>query len=251
MFRSLPSKLNLQDTRGLSRAFGVLGRKDSPFGDAAKSLKVELLRVDLGIVGSKCCSVRSFCGLIVQLSHSSTDISSFSLNAFVDPKVYEDAQEDWAKQYPQFEKYGWGPSVHAEKWNGRHAMFGWLFICASAYCKGHGLIPDAETTLNLKEWGTLATISGKETISMERAIVLAANAHFFGVSLMATMCPPSWGDSLLLDPNHPNYEAMAERNKNGFGYLPEFKAGITEEAEVINGRLASEYPLVRLAALRY
>lgn len=156
----------------------------------------------------------------------------------IDPSVYEDAVADWESQFPQFAKWGWGPSVHAEKWNGRHAMFGWFFICATAYCKGHGLIPDADTALSLKQWGTLATISGKETISNERAIILMANAHFFGVSLMATMCPPTFGDGLFLDPNHPNYEAMAKRNSQGFGYMPDMKFGLTEEAEIINGRLA-------------
>lgn len=152
--------------------------------------------------------------------------------------MYEDAVADWEKQFPSFAKWGWGPSVHAEKWNGRHAMFGWFFICASAYCKGHGLIPDAETFLSVKEWGSLAIISGKETISNERAIILAANMHFFGLSLMATLAPLPFGDSLFLDPNDPNYDAMADRNKNGFGYMPAMKLGITEEAEIINGRLA-------------
>ena len=38
------------------------------------------------------------------------------------PGVYEDAVADFEKQFPQFAKYGWGPSVQAEKWNGRHAM---------------------------------------------------------------------------------------------------------------------------------
>jgi hypothetical protein len=161
------------------------------------------------------------------------------------PGIYEDAVADWTKQFPQFAKWGWGPSVQAEKWNGRHAMFGWFFICATAYCKGHGLIPDADLPLNLQEWGTLATISGKETITNERALILIANAHFFGVSLMATICPPPFGDSLLLDPNHPNFDAMAARNKEGFGYLPALKLGLTEEAEILNGRLA----MLGLAAL--
>jgi hypothetical protein len=168
------------------------------------------------------------------------------LKAFVDPKVYDDAQADWQQQFPAFAKWGWGPSVQAEKWNGRHAMFGWFFICATAYCKGHGLIPDADVALSFKEWGTLATISGADTISNERAIILIANAHFFGVSLMATICPPLYGgDSLLLDPNHHNYDAMAKRNKEGFGYLPAMKLGLSEEAEMINGRLA----MVGIAAL--
>ena len=169
----------------------------------------------------------------------SLSCSVSSVNAFkIDPAVYDDAVADWEKQFPSFAKWGWGPSVQAEKWNGRHAMFGWFFICATAYFKGHGLIPDADMALNLKEWGTLATISGKDTITNERALILIANAHFFGVSLMATICPLPFNDSLLLDPNHPNYDAMAERNKSGFGYLPALKFGLTEEAEIINGRLA-------------
>eukprot|EP00977_Amphora_coffeiformis_P028021 scaffold34685_cov183-Amphora_coffeaeformis.AAC.1 len=155
------------------------------------------------------------------------------------PGVYEDAVADWEKQFPQFAKYGWGPSVQAEKWNGRHAMFGWFFICATAYCKGHGLIPDPDTLLDLKQWGTLATISGKDTITNERALILIANAHFFGVSLMATICPPPFGDGLLIDPSHPRYEEMKSVNdKGGYGYMPALKLGLTEEAEILNGRLA-------------
>lgn len=164
--------------------------------------------------------------------------SNYSVNAFVDPKVYDDAVADWEQQFPAFAKWGWGPSVQAEKWNGRHAMFGWFFICASAYAKGHGLIPNADTLLEFKDWGTLAIISGKTTITNERAIILIANVHFFFVSLTATICPPNFGDSLLLDPNHPNYDAMLARNKEPFGYLPALKLGLTEEAEILNGRLA-------------
>jgi hypothetical protein len=158
--------------------------------------------------------------------------------SFAPSEIYEDAQKDWESQFAPLAKYGWGPSVQAEKWNGRHAMFGWFFICATAYCKGHGLIPDADTLLDFSEWGTLATISGKSTITNERAIILMANVHFFGVSLMATICPSPFGDSLLLDPNDPMYEKQMERNSQPFGYLPAFKLGLTDEAEIINGRLA-------------
>ena len=161
----------------------------------------------------------------------------YSLN-LISSEGYQAAQEEWANQFSPLAQYGWGPTVQAEKWNGRHAMFGWFFICATAYCKGHGLIPDAGTLLDLKQWGTLATISGKETISNERAIILIANAHAFGVGLMATICPPSFGDTLLLDPNHPSYDKMVERNSQGFGYMPALNFGMTEEAEILNGRLA-------------
>lgn len=93
--------------------------------------------------------------------------------------------------------------------------------------------------LDLKQWGTLATISGKDTITQERALILIANAHFFGVSLMATICPPPFGDGLLIDPSHPRYEEMkAVNDKGGYGYLPALKLGLTEEAEILNGRLA-------------
>jgi hypothetical protein len=159
------------------------------------------------------------------------------LNVF-DANVYEEAQKNWETQFAPLAQFGWGPTVQAEKWNGRHAMFGWVFICATAYAKGHGLIPNADTLLDLKEWGTLATISGKGTITNERAIILIANAHAFSVGLMATVCPPPFGDALLLDPNHPEAERMAERNRQGFGYLPAIKFGLTDEAEIINGRLA-------------
>ena len=34
--------------------------------------------------------------------------------------------------YPGFAAKGWGPSAKAERWNGRHAMFGWAFIIGKA-----------------------------------------------------------------------------------------------------------------------
>jgi hypothetical protein len=55
---------------------------------------------------------------------------------------------------------------------------------------------------------------------------------------MATMLPFPFADSLTLDPNDPMYDTMAARNKAGFGFLPALKLGLTEEAEVLNGRLA-------------
>jgi len=138
-----------------------------------------------------------------------------------------------------FAKWGWGPSVQAEIWNGRHAMFGWVFMCATAYAKGHGLIPDADVPLDFKEWGTLATYSGMNTIPTERAVIMVANMHFLAVSLLATCAPVlPFGDCLLLDSTHPSYDRMMERAKNPFGYFPEFKTGLTEEAELLNGRLA-------------
>lgn len=57
--------------------------------------------------------------------------------------------------------------LQAERWNGRHAMFGWVLIVATGYAKAHGLIPDPEVALNLKEWGTLSILAGPQTISNE------------------------------------------------------------------------------------
>mmetsp|Transcript_27585 Transcript_27585/g.57738 ORF Transcript_27585/g.57738 Transcript_27585/m.57738 type:complete len:218 (-) Transcript_27585:260-913(-) len=165
------------------------------------------------------------------LSKAATKPVTVKSSNLSDPGIYEDAVADWEKQFPQFSKWGWGPSVQAEKWNGRHAMFGWFFICATAYCKGHGLIPDPEMALDLKQWGTLATISGKTTITNERAIILIANAHFFAVSLMAAFCPLPFGDPLLVDPSEKS-------DNDGYGYMPALKFGLTEESEIINGRLA-------------
>jgi len=166
-------------------------------------------------------------------------VSESALNVYEPFKesYFNNAMADWEAEYPQFAKWGWGPSVQAEKWNGRHAMFGWVMICATAYAKGHGLIPDAETTLNLKEWGTLATISGKNTITNERAIILIANVHAFCVGIAATIAPLGFSDPLLLDPNQGEaYERAV--NTKPYGVVPELKFGVTNEAEIMNGRMA-------------
>lgn len=116
-------------------------------------------------------------------------------------------------------------------------MFGWVFICATAYAKGHGLIPDADVPLDLSEWGTLATISGKSTITHERAIILIANVHCFFVGLLATICPLPFSDPLLLDPNQGEMYEKAKATQP-YGVMPAMKFGLTEEAEIMNGRMA-------------
>ena len=154
---------------------------------------------------------------------------------------FAEAVEEYASWQPKLAERGWGPSVQAEKWNGRHAMFGFFFLCATAYAKGHGLIPNPEMALDLKEWGTLATISGKSTITNERAIILMANVHCFMVGLAATIAPNDYMDPLLLDPNDPTPskgDAKAMSKQEGYGFLPAIKFGLTDEAEIINGRLA-------------
>jgi hypothetical protein len=162
--------------------------------------------------------------------------SETSLNVFKEG-VFDDAMAEWNEEYPSYAKWGWGPSVQAEKWNGRHAMFGWVVICATAYVKGHGLIPNADMALDLKEWGTLATISGKNTITNERAIILIANVHAFMVGIAATIAPLPFSDPLLLDPNQGEaYERAA--NTKPYGVMPKMNMGVTEEAEIMNGRMA-------------
>ena len=85
--------------------------------------------------------------------------------------VFDKAVKDWAAEYPAIYNVGWGPTTKAERWNGRHAMFGWVALLVTGYCKGHGLIPNPETALDLKEWGTLAYLYGG-SISNERAIII-------------------------------------------------------------------------------
>lgn len=158
--------------------------------------------------------------------------------------VFDDAVSEWSEEYPDFAKWGWGPSVQAEIWNGRHAMFGWVVMCTCAYAKGHNLFPDGDAPLDYKKWGTLATLyeqggGGKVTITNERAIILIANVHAFMVGIFATIAPLPFSDTLLLDPNHPMYEWQMERNSKLGGVIPPLnKMGVTPEAELYNGRMA-------------
>jgi hypothetical protein len=52
--------------------------------------------------------------------------------------VFEGAMSSFEKDYPEFAKRGFGPTTKAERWNGRHAMFGWVAILATGYAQGHG-----------------------------------------------------------------------------------------------------------------
>lgn len=64
--------------------------------------------------------------------------------------VFDNAQAEFAAEFPEYSKYGWGPTAKAERWNGRHAMFGWAAIIATGYCQAHNLIPDADVALDPK-----------------------------------------------------------------------------------------------------
>jgi len=146
----------------------------------------------------------------------------------------EQGTEMFQEQFPEFNSYGWGVSVKAERWNGRHAMFGWAFIIATGYCKAHGLIPDPDKMLTYKEWGSLARITGSQAnfqgITNERACILVANIHFLVVSLCAAFAPLPFQDTLLLEPGEPDEEPA--------GVIPAFETGLTPSAELYNGRMA-------------
>lgn len=67
--------------------------------------------------------------------------------------VFERAMADFNGRYPAVAALGLGPSVKAERWNGRHAMFGWIALLATGYAQAHGLLP--EGGMDAKEWGTV------------------------------------------------------------------------------------------------
>ncbi|CAM9971720.1 unnamed protein product, partial [Phaeothamnion confervicola] len=146
------------------------------------------------------------------------------------PALFEGAQAEFASDFPLFAKYGWGPSTKAERWNGRHAMAGWVVIVATGYAKAHGLIPNPDMLLDVKQWGTLATISGATAISNERAIIMVAHMHLLMMSICSAIAPLSFQDTLLLK--------EGEKDEPAPGLIPAFVPGLTKEAEMSNGRMA-------------
>lgn len=143
--------------------------------------------------------------------------------------VFDDAVGDWAAQYPSFYAKGWGPTAKAERWNGRHAMFGWVALVATAYAKGHGLIPNADQLLDMSEWGTLAYTYGG-SITNERAVIIVGHLHLLLFSVCAAVAPLSFQDKLYLEDGE-EHEASA-------GIIPKLVPGLTMEAELMNGRMA-------------
>jgi len=148
--------------------------------------------------------------------------------------AFDDGMGQFKADYPWLAKYGFGPTVKAERWNGRHAMFGWLCIIATAECQKWGLFPDAAATtaLTYKQWGALTQMGFNEYISNERAIIMIAHIHFLAISMAAAFGPRVLGDSLtLLDD---------EEDEEPYGLFPPFKGqtGLTPAAEIYNGRMA-------------
>lgn len=146
--------------------------------------------------------------------------------------VFANAQAEFAKEFPEYSKYGWGPTAKAERWNGRHAMFGWAAIILTGYAQAHNLIPNADQMLDTKVWGTLAYTQGTESITNERAVILAGHMHALFVSFCATVAPLSFQDKLFLDADEGEKDGPAP------GLIPSFVPGLTPEAEIFNGRMA-------------
>merc|ERR1719502_833162 len=136
----------------------------------------------------------------------------------------------FAADFPWLAKNGFGPSVKAERWNGRHAMFGWFAILCTGYAKAHGLFPNPDVALTYKDWGGLAQLGFNEYISNERAIIMVAHIHALGVSAAAAFGPQVLGDSLtLLD---------GEVDEEPYGLFVPLETGLTPAAEMMNGRMA-------------
>lgn len=123
---------------------------------------------------------------------------SASRSPVVQASTFDEATAQFSADFPWLAKYGFGPSVKAERWNGRHAMFGWFFILCTGYAKAHGLFPNADTALTYKEWGGLAQLGFNQYICNERAIIMVAHIHALGVSAAAAFGPQVLGDSLTL-----------------------------------------------------
>merc|ERR1719389_994173 len=140
--------------------------------------------------------------------------------------------QSFRANYPWFAKYGFGLSVKCERWNGRHAMFGWAAIIATAVAKKYGVFPDPTVALAYKDWGALTQMGFGQYISNERATIMIAHIHALGVSFAAAFGPQVLGDSLtLLD---------GEEDEEPYGIVVPIRGnyGLTPAAEMINGRLA-------------
>lgn len=144
--------------------------------------------------------------------------------------MFTKAMDDYKKEFAPFADRGWGATVKAERWNGRHAMFGFLVLILTGYCKGHGLLPASSELLDLTEWGVVGTLGDTAMITKERAVMLVAHIHVLFVSVAATLAPFSFQDKLLLQPGEDDEEPA--------GLFPPFEPGLTKGAELWNCRVA-------------
>jgi len=145
---------------------------------------------------------------------------------------FEKGMADFKADFPWLAKYGFGPTVKAERWNGRHAMFGWFAILMTAVAQKTGFFPDPNTPLLYKDWGALSQTGMGFFITNERAIIMIAHIHALAVSAAAAFGPQVLGDSLtLLD---------GEADEEPYGLFPPLmgQGGLTPAAEMWNGRIA-------------
>ena len=108
-------------------------------------------------------------------------------------------------------------------------MFGWIALLATGYAKGHGLIPNGDTLLDVKDWGTLAYLYGG-SITNERAVIIVGHLHLLLFSICAAVAPLSYQDKLYLEPGEDHEPAA--------GIFVPMVPGLTKQAELMNGRLA-------------
>merc|ERR1719504_543019 len=92
------------------------------------------------------------------------------------------AVAEFAEKAPELASRGLGVTTNAERWNGRHAMFGMFLMTFTAYLKGHGLIPDADKVLDVNQWGPLA---------------YAGMGQVLFVSIVCAFAPLSFQDTLV------------------------------------------------------
>ena len=172
---------------------------------------------------------------------------------------FEKGMSQFAADYPWLAKYGFGPTVKAERWNGRHAMFGWLAILGTGVAKSHGWLPSGDVALTYNEWGGLAQQGFNTYITNERAIIMIAHVHALAVSAAAAFGPQVLGDSLtLLDGEKDEVSAARPRRRrrracppppppppppspqDPYGLFVPLKGtfGLTPAAEMANGRMA-------------
>merc|ERR1712216_895584 len=106
----------------------------------------------MGVTDRPCCArlLLSRHSLRRPLSPRSTGIVMQQANPM------SSAVAEFAEKAPELASRGLGVTINAERWNGRHAMFGMFLMTFTAYLKGHGLIPDADKVLDVNQWGPLA-----------------------------------------------------------------------------------------------
>mmetsp|Transcript_12630 Transcript_12630/g.27277 ORF Transcript_12630/g.27277 Transcript_12630/m.27277 type:complete len:231 (-) Transcript_12630:344-1036(-) len=145
---------------------------------------------------------------------------------------FDAAMAKFKDEFPWLAKYGFGPTVKSERWNGRHAMFGWVCILATVYAEGHGLFPKGDVPLTYNEWGGLAQIGFNQYISNERAIIMIAHVHLLMISAMAAFGPdwPAGAETLLL--------MDGAEDEEPYGLIPPITGGLSRANEMLHGRFA-------------